>query len=76
MAVHQTNHVIDFVKVRRGGERFWAQVLNRSTAGIKARCDSPTADPLAPRYGEEFDILPDEEIIETLRAAPSLRVVR
>jgi hypothetical protein len=73
--MRQTNHVIEFLKIARGGERFWVEVLSRNDDGYRVKCANYTSDPDAPRYGDEFEIPVDEEVFETEVAAPKLRVV-
>ncbi len=74
--MRQTNHLIEFLKIERGGERFWVEVLSRGNGVHRVKCANHTSDPEAPRFGEEFEIPEDEEIFETKRAAPQLRVIQ
>lgn len=69
MAIRQTNNVIEFLKIRRGGERFWVRVVGRDGQRKTVRVDSETTDPRAPRFGTEFELPEDEEILDSMRAA-------
>lgn len=75
MAIRQTNNVIEFLKIRRGGERFWVRVVGRDGHCKRVCVDSETTDPRAPRFGTEFELPEDEEILDSMRAAPKLRTV-
>lgn len=71
----QTNNIMEFLKIRRGGERFWVRVIGRDGDAVKVKVDSRTGDPQSPRYGEEFTLPDDEVIYDSMRAAPTLRYV-
>lgn len=51
-----------FVKIRRGGEAFWAEVLLSGKTKVALRCDNKTTDPAAPAYNEKFLVDADEPI--------------
>ena len=70
------SNVLEFVKIRRGDEAFWSVVVKKTTRGMKLRCDNQTVDPQSPKYGEEFLVSYDEEIIDRRYGQPKLRVVR
>lgn len=65
-----------FVKVRRGGECFWAEILNQDASGYVARCDSHTIDPTVPHHGDVFHIANTEDIFGAVSSLPRLRVVK
>jgi len=55
----------EFVKISRGAEAFWCQVVRKSDDGsMRLRCDNDTIDPASPRYDEMFDVDDDEFIID------------
>ena len=61
-----------FLKIQRGGERFWVREIREYDDGSRwVRCDSETSDPRAPRKNIEFLISPDEQILETM--VPKMR---
>lgn len=75
MAARATKNVMEFVKIRRGGERFWCRVLSKADNAMTLMCDNDTVDPSAPRRGEVFEAAADEEIVERLLGQPKLSVV-
>lgn len=74
--MRQTNNVLEAVKIRRGGERFWCVVRERyDDGGMRVTVDNETADPEAPPYGAEMTLSADEEILDYMRGAPKLMAV-
>lgn len=73
---HPALKPVEMVKVRRGGECFWAEVLSRDEHGAVLRCDSQTADPNAPRYGEVFRGTATEDVFGWVQTIPRFRVVK
>lgn len=75
MASRQTKNIIECLKIRRGAERFWVRVVGWEEGQKRVRVDSDTSDPLAPRFGDEFVLSEDEEILDFMRGAPRLHAV-
>lgn len=76
MNSRKTNHSRQMVKIMRGGERFWCEVLSTDTDGMEVRCDNLTIDPSSPRYGEVFRISNDEHIFDRWAATSTLQVIQ
>ena len=64
------------IKIRRGGERFWCEVISKDDDGMEVRCDSDTIDPASPRFDEVFRISNDEEILERDYGHSTLQVIQ
>jgi hypothetical protein len=71
----KTKHVRKMVKIMRGGERFWCEVLDSSESGMTLRCDNDTIDPKSPKYNEIFEIGPDEVIFDHSFIQSTLSVI-
>lgn len=54
----------EYIKIRRGGERFWCEVMSRADGRLNLRCANDTIEPENPRLHERFSIAGDEPIIE------------
>ena len=76
MNSRQTKHVRQMIKIRRGGERFWCEVISKDDDGMEVRCDSDTIDPASPRFDEVFRISNDEEILVRDYGHSTLQVIQ
>lgn len=71
-----TGNALEFVKIRRGGERFWCIVRERRPDGsMRLQVDNSTIDPEAPRRGEMIDVPADEEILDRMMGQTKLRAI-
>lgn len=64
LRVGEVTASIELIKIRRGAERFWCEVLGRDGGGTRVRCDSSTTDPAAPSYNDVLVIDDDEPIFD------------